>query len=100
MKPKICIKLKINYLTLNNLTDFINFYGEYQQTLPLLLRITEKMKQFELFEIDVDDLIKCLNQFKNFNGIKNQLQHEINCLILRKKCLEDEIPNGKIPGLD
>ncbi len=58
------------------------------------------MKQFELFEIDVDELIKCLNQFKNFNGIKNRLQHEINCLTLRKKILEDEIPNGRIPGLD
>ena len=68
--------------------------------LPFLIRIIEKMKRFELFETDVDTLINYLNKFKNFNGIKNQLQHEINCLVLRKKCLEDEMPNGKIPGLD
>ena len=88
------------YLSLRNLTDFINFYKEHQELLPFLLRVIEKMKQFELFEIDVDVPINCLNQYKNFNGIKKQLQHEINCLMLKKKCLEDEIPNGKIPGLD
>ncbi|TVP40445.1 hypothetical protein [Candidatus Nitrosocosmicus arcticus] len=86
------------YLTLKNLTEFIDFYRDHQKILPFLLRIIEKMKQFELFEIDVDDLINCVNQFKNFNSMKNRLQHEINCLILRKKCLEDEVQKGKIPG--
>ena len=88
------------YLTLKNLTEFIDFYREHQKILPFLLEIIAKMKRFEFFEIDVNDLIKCLNQFKNFNGLKNRLQHEINCLTLKKKCLEDEIPNGRIPGLD
>lgn len=88
------------FLTLKNLNDFINFYRENQKFLPFLLKVIEKMKHFELFEIDIDALINCLNHFKKFNDIKDQLQHEINCLILRKKVLEDEIPNGKIPGLD
>jgi hypothetical protein len=85
------------FLTLKNLTDFINFYKENQQFLPFLLRIIEKMKGFELFENDVNSLINYINQFRNLKDIKNQLEHEINCLILKKKCLEDEIPNGKIP---
>ena len=88
------------FLTLKNLTDFINFYRENQKFLPFLLKVIEKMNQFELFENDINSLINCLNQFKNFNDMKNQLQHEINCLILKKKCLEDEVPNGRIPGLD
>jgi len=58
------------------------------------------MKQYGLLEEDVYTLIDNLNQIKTFNITKNQLQHEVNCLILRKKVLEDEIPNGKIPGLD
>ena len=37
------------YLTLKNLTDFINFYKVNQQFLPFLLKVIEKMKQFELF---------------------------------------------------
>ncbi|TVP41787.1 helix-turn-helix domain-containing protein [Candidatus Nitrosocosmicus arcticus] len=102
-----CLDLEYNevrkyygeYLSLKNLTDFINFYREHKQFLPFLLRVVEKMKQYELFENDVNALINCLNQFKNFNITKKQLQHEVNCLVLQKKCLEDEIPNGKIPGL-
>jgi hypothetical protein len=85
------------YLTLKNLTAFINFYREHQEFLPFLLRIIEKMNQFKLFENDVYTLINHLNQFRNLENIKNQLQHEVNCLILEKKCLQDEFPNGKIP---
>lgn len=88
------------YLTLKNLTEFINFYRENQQFLPFLLRVIEKMKQFKLFENDVNTLINYLNQIKNFNITKNQLQYEINYLILKKKCMEDELPNGKIPGFN
>lgn len=88
------------YLMLKNMTDFINFYRENQKFLPFLLKIIEKMKRFELLEVDIDALIKCLNHFKNFNDMKIQLQHEINCLMLKKKCLEDEIPNGRIPSLN
>lgn len=87
------------YLSLQNLIDFINFYREHQQFLPFLLKIIEKMKRFELFENDVNTLINYLIQFKNLDNIRNQLQHEINCMVLKKKCLEDEIPNGKILGL-
>jgi hypothetical protein len=87
------------YLTLKNLTDFINFYTEHKHILPFLLNIIEKMKRYGLLEEDVYTLINNLNQIKTFNITKNQLQHEVNCLILQKKCLEDEIPNGKIPQI-
>jgi hypothetical protein len=87
------------YLALRNLTEFINFYRENQQFLPFLLKIIEKMKQNKLFEIDIDPLINCLIYFKNFDILKDQLQHEVNCLLLEKKCLEDEVQNGKIPRL-
>jgi hypothetical protein len=88
------------YLTLKNLTDFINFYREHQRFLPFLSRVIEKMKRYGLLEKDVYTLIDNLSQINNFNITKTHLQHEINCLMLEKKCLEDNIPNGKIPDLD
>jgi hypothetical protein len=66
----------------------------------LFIRIAERIKRFELLETDVYALINYLNEFRNLNKQKEQLQHELNCIVLRKKCLEDEVPNGKIPGLD
>ena len=88
------------YLSLKDMTDFLNFYKENNRFLPFLLRVIERMNRFELSENDVDTFIHYLNQFENINNIKIQLQHEVNCLELRKKGLEEEFPNGKIPGLD
>ncbi len=68
--------------------------------LPFLRRIKEKMKRYGLLEEDVYTLINNLNQIKTFNITKSRLHHEVNCLVLRKKCLEDKVPNGKIPDLD
>lgn len=56
------------------------------------------MNYRELFEVEVDTLIDYLSQFHDFDNRKLQLQHEINCLLLRKKVLEDEISDGKIMG--
>ena len=64
--------------------------------IPFLLKVIEKLKNRELFETEVDILINYLSQFHNFDNMKNQLQHEVNCLLLRKKVLEDEILGGKI----
>lgn len=76
------------------MTDLSTSIENIRNFLPFLLRVVDKMKQFELIENDLNALINCLNQFINFNGIKNRLQHEINCFLLRKKRLEDELPNG------
>ncbi len=85
------------YLTLKNMTEFINFYRKNQRFLPFLLEVIEKLNYKELFENEADILIDYLSQFNDFDNRKNQLQHDINCLMLRKKVLEDEISDGIIP---
>ncbi len=87
------------YLSLKDMTDFLNFYKENNRFLPFLLRVIERMNRFELSENDVDTFIHYLNQFENINNIKIQLRQEVNCLELRKKGLEEEFPNGKSLGL-
>jgi hypothetical protein len=87
------------YLSLTKTDNFITFSEKYERYQPLFIRIVERIKRSELLETDVYTLIDFLNGFRNLNKHKEQLQHEINCLLLNKKCLEDEIHNGKIPGL-
>jgi transposase len=87
------------YLTLKNMTEFIDFYRKNQRFLPFLLKVIEKLNHRELFENEADILVDYLSQFHNFDKIKNQLQHEINCLLLKKKVLEDEISDRKTPDL-
>ena len=79
------------YLTLKNMTEFIDFYRKNQRFLPFLLKVIEKLNHRELFENEADILIDYVSQIHNFDSMKNQLQHEINCLLLRKKVLVDEI---------
>lgn len=78
------------YLSLKNMTEFIDFYNKNQRFIPFLLKIIEKIKQYELFEVDIDAFFYCLNYYKNFQGFKMQLQHKLNCLTLKITCLEDE----------
>jgi hypothetical protein len=87
------------YLSLTKTDSFIMFSEKYERFQALFIRIVERMKRSELLETDVYTLIDYLNGFRNLNKHKEQLQHEINCLLLMKKCLEDEIHDGKIPGL-
>ena len=84
------------YLTLKNMTEFIDFYRKNHQFIPFLLKVIEKLKNRELFDTEVDILIDYLSQMHNFDNMKDLLQHEINCLLLRKKVLEDEISDGNI----
>ena len=79
------------------MTEFIDFYRKNQRFLPFLLKVIEKLEHRELFENEADVLVDFLSHFHNFDKMKDQLQHEINCLRLRKKVLEDEISDGKIP---
>ena len=79
------------YLTLKNMTEFIDFYRKNQQFIPFLLKVIEKLKNRELFDTEADILINYLSQLHYFDSMKDQLQHEINCLLLDKKVLEDEI---------
>jgi len=79
------------YLTLKNMTEFIDFYRKNQQFIPFLLKVIEKLKNRELFDTEADILINYLSQLHYFDSMKDQLQHEINCLLLKKKVLEDEI---------
>lgn len=79
------------YLTLKNMTEFIDFYRKNQRFIPFLLEVVEKLKHRELFDTEVDILIGYLSQLHYFDSMKDQLQHEINCLLLDKKVLEDEI---------
>jgi hypothetical protein len=79
------------YLTLKNMTEFIDFYRKNQRFLPFLLKVIEKLNHRELFENEADKLVDYLSHFHEFHTIKDQLQHEINCLLLKKKVLEDEI---------
>ena len=79
------------YLTLKNMTEFIDFYRKNQRFIPFLLEVVEKLKHRELFDTEADILIGYLSQLHYFDSMKDQLQHEINCLLLDKKVLEDEI---------
>jgi transposase len=79
------------YLTLKNMTEFIDFYRKNQRYIPFLLKVIEKLRNRELFDTEADILIDYLSQIHYFDNMKDQLQHEINCLLLRKKVLEDEI---------
>lgn len=79
------------YLTLKNMTEFIDFYRKNQRFIPFLLEVVEKLKHRELFDTEVDILIGYLSQLHYFDSMKDQLQHEINCFLLSKKVLEDEI---------
>ncbi|VFJ12611.1 hypothetical protein [Candidatus Nitrosocosmicus franklandus] len=79
------------YLTLKNMTEFIDFYRKNQRYIPFLLKVIEKLKNKELFDTEADLLIDYLSQIHSFDSMKDQLQHEINCSLLRKKVLEDEI---------
>jgi transposase len=79
------------YLTLKNMIEFIDFYRKNQRYIPFLLKVIEKLRNRELFDTEADILIDYLSQIHYFDSIKDQLQHEINCLLLDKKVLEDEI---------
>lgn len=87
------------YLSLKNKSEFLDIYERYGQLLPFIIRVIENLKKFELLDSDVNVLLDYLHQFKTLNDKKNQLQHEVNCLSIRKMSLENEFGSmdGKIP---
>jgi len=87
------------FLSLNNKTEFIRLCEKYKSHLPFVIELIEGIKLFQLSELDTQIITDYLRDSKNLNDRLNWLRHNINCLELRKNCLEDEIPNGKLPGL-
>lgn len=79
------------YLILKNVTEFIDFYRKNQRFIPFLLKVIEKLRNRELFDTEADILVDYLSQIHSSDSMKDQLQHEVNCLLLRKKVLADEI---------
>jgi hypothetical protein len=82
------------YLSLIRMSRFLDIYKKYGKYLSFITKVIDKMVQRQILENDVDTLLYFLDHFKDLNNMKNQLQHMINCLILRKNVLEDESLNS------
>jgi hypothetical protein len=55
------------YLSLKNMTEFIDFYRKNQRFLPFLLKVIEKLEHRELFENEADVLVDFLSHFHDFD---------------------------------
>lgn len=84
-------KWYFEYLSLNNKSDFVEVLRDHPQYLPFFNEIAKKMKRGELFKEDVDYLLANLIYCRASQHRKEWLEHEVNCLELKKKMLEDEM---------
>jgi hypothetical protein len=79
------------YLSLNNMSDFVNLLRYYQGFLPFFIDIAEKMKRGELFKEEVNYLLANMISCRASQLSKQRLEHEVRCLELKKMSEEEEI---------
>ena len=85
----------IEYLELKGMTDFVNVLKNYPSFIRFFVQIADKMKYEGLFKEDINVLVASLVSPISIRHRKEQLQHEINCLELKKRSLEYEIDVDK-----
>lgn len=72
------------YLSLNDMDNFVNITKDHGYFLPFLSEVAEKMKRHEFDESDVNKLIYYTNNNKALVNLKNQIQHEVNILTVKR----------------
>lgn len=85
----------VEYLELKGMMDFVNVLKNYPSFIRFFVQIAEKMKYEGMFKEDVNVLVASLAAPISLRHRKEQLQHEINCLELKKRSLEYELDENK-----
>lgn len=81
----------IEYLELKGMMDFVNVLKNYPNFICFFVQIAEKMKYEGMFKEDINVLVASLVAPIAIRHRKEQLQHEVNCLELRIRGMEEEI---------
>jgi hypothetical protein len=81
----------IDYLELKGMFDFVNVLKNYPSFIRFFVQIADKMKYEGLFKEDINVLVASLAAPISIRHRKEQLQHEVNCLELKKRSMEEEI---------
>ena len=81
----------IEYLDLEGMFDFVNVLKNYPSFIRFFVQIADKMKYEGMFKEDINLLVASLAAPIAIRHRKEQLQHELNCLDLRKRGMEEEI---------
>jgi len=77
-------KWYFEYLSLNNVSAFVDVIQGYHEFLPFFKEIGDKMKRGEMFKEDVHFLLANLIDWKSIFKRKKWLEHEVRCLELNK----------------
>lgn len=72
------------YLFLNDLDDFVKITKDHRYYLPFLFQVAEKMKSHDFDEADVNNLIENMNNIKPLEDVRNDLQHQVNILTVKR----------------
>ncbi len=72
------------YLSLNDLDNFVKIIKDHSHFLPFLYDVAEKVKSHEFDESDVNILIHYMNDAKTLINIRNKVQHEVNMLTVKR----------------
>jgi len=85
----------IEYLELKGMFDFVNILKNYPNFIRFFVQIADKMKYEGMFKEDINVLVASLVAPISLRHRKEQLQHEVNCLELKKRSLEYELDEDR-----
>lgn len=85
----------IEYLELKGILDFVNVLKNYPSFIRFFVQIADKRKYEGLFKEDINVLVASLVAPISIRHRKDWLEHEVNCLELKKRRLEYELDENK-----
>lgn len=72
------------YLSLNDMDNFVKITKDHGYFLPFLSQVAEKMKRYEFDEYDVNNFIYYMNDIKGLINARDRIQHEVNMLTVKR----------------